>query len=339
MKQNHGRIVNNRKKGRRSRDSTCITFIFSLWIIQFSLAQQPGVSKQMNVIIILALILFILMKLIGKEKGTKAFFSLIINFLIIFTAIMLIAHNLNPIVITILACILISYVSLFTINGKHPKTYAAFWSTLLTLAVLFFFIYFIGYAARIQGFSEEEFEEISLYSLYIGTNFTKLIISTIIMSLIGAIIDTAISISSSMNEVFLHNPSITRRKLFESGLNISRDILGTTTNTLYFAFVGGYMALILWLKDLHYSFGTIINSKVFCSEIISILCSSLGVTLIIPITAGITSYILLSKKQPAVADGNLSENLEHLSDSSPGLAIDNNLSTDKKDIIKGDDIP
>lgn len=251
----------------------------------------------MNVIIVLAVILFILMKLIGKEKGTKSFLSLLINFLIIFVAIILIAHNFNSILITVLACLLISYISLFYINGKHPKTTAAFLSTLITLAILFFFIYVIGYATRIQGFSEEEFEEISLYSLYIGTNFTKIVISTIIMSLIGAIIDTAISISSSMNEVFLHNPNMTRGSLFKSGLNISRDILGTTTNTLYFAFVGGYMALILWLKDLHYSFGAIINSKVFCSEIISILCSSLGVTLIIPITAGITSYILSAGKQ------------------------------------------
>lgn len=250
----------------------------------------------MSVILVLAVILFILMKLIGKEKGTRSFLSLLLNFAIIFAAIILIAHGLNSIVITILACVLISYVSLFYINGKHPKTTAAFLSTLITLAILFFFVYFIGYKARIQGFSEEEFEEISLYSLYIGTNFTKIVISTIIMSLIGAIIDVAISISSSMNEVILHNPSITRRKLFESGLNIARDILGTTTNTLYFAFVGGYMALILWLKDLHYSFSTIINSKVFCTEIISILCSSLGVTLIIPITAGITSYILLAQK-------------------------------------------
>ncbi|WMJ87053.1 YibE/F family protein [Anaerocolumna sp. MB42-C2] len=250
----------------------------------------------MNVIIILAAILFILMKLIGKEKGVKSFFSLLINFFILYVAIILIAHNLNSIFITLLACFLISYITLFYINGISTKTIAAFLSTIVTLIALYLFIYLIGTITRIQGFGEEEFEEISIYSLYIGIDFTQVVISTIIIGLIGAIIDTAISISSSMNEVFLHNQSITRHNLFESGLNISRDILGTTTNTLYFAFVGGYMALILWLKDLNYSFGKIINSKIFCSEIISILCSGLGVALIIPITAGITSYLLTSRR-------------------------------------------
>lgn len=246
----------------------------------------------MNVIVVLAVILFSLMKLVGKEKGVKSFFTLLINFTILFVTIILIAQNINPIFITIIASLLVNYVTLFYINGIAPKTIAAFVSTLITLLALFLLIYIIGNITRIQGFSEEEFEEISFYSLNIGIDFTKLVISTIIMGLIGAVIDTAISISSAMNEVFLHNPSISRRKLFQSGMNISRDILGTTTNTLYFAFIGGYMALILWMKDLNYSFATIINSKIFCSEIISILFSGLGVTLIIPITAGITCYIL-----------------------------------------------
>jgi len=247
----------------------------------------------MNVIVVLAVILFILMKLIGKEKGVKSFFTLLINFSVLFIAVILISHNLNSIVITIIASLVVSYSTLFYINGITPKTIAAFFSTLITLAALFLLIYLIGSITRIQGFSEEEFEEISFYSLNIGIDFTKIVISTIIMGLIGAVIDTAISIASSMNEVFLHNPSISRRKLFESGMNISRDILGTTTNTLYFAFVGGYMALILWMKDLNYTFAAIINSKVFCSEIISILFSGLGVTLVIPVTAGITSLILI----------------------------------------------
>lgn len=254
----------------------------------------------MNVILILTAILYILMKLIGGEKGVRSFYSLILSFFIFMVSVLLMAHKFNIILVTILTCILVSYVTLFYINGKSRKTVSAFLSVLATLALLFLLIFFLGTTTRIQGFGQEEFEEISLYSLAIGIDFNKIAISTIIMGLIGAIIDTAISISSSMNEIFLHNPSITRRKLFASGLNISRDILGTTTNTLYFAFVGGYMALILWLKDLDYSLGTIVNSKVFCAEIISILCSGLGVTLIIPVTAGITAYMLISGREQSI---------------------------------------
>src|SRR5699024_7256385 len=105
------------------------------------------------------------------------------------------------------------------------------------------------------GFGEEEIDEISIFSLYLGIDFVKVGAAVIIMSTIGAITDVAISITSPMREVFRHHPDISQKELFFSGLNVGRDILGSNTNTLFFAFIGGYMGLLLWFKDLSYSFG------------------------------------------------------------------------------------
>jgi uncharacterized membrane protein len=87
-----------------------------------------------------------------------------------------------------------------------------------------------------------------------------------------------------------------RKELFTSGLSIGKDILGTSTNTLFFAFFGGYLALLIWFKDLSYSAGDIVNSKIFSAEMITILCAGIGVTLVIPITSGITAYFLVKTK-------------------------------------------
>jgi uncharacterized membrane protein len=116
------------------------------------------------------------------------------------------------------------------------------------------------------------------------------------MSTIGAIIDLSISISSPMREIAYHNPNITRRDLFSSGLSIGRDILGTSTNTLFFAFFGGYMGLLIWFKDLSYSIGEIVNSKVFSSEMIFIGSAGIGVALAIPVTSWITAYFLVKRR-------------------------------------------
>ncbi|MES9803775.1 YibE/F family protein, partial [Priestia megaterium] len=148
-------------------------------------------------------------------------------------------------------------------------------------------------------FGEEQEEEINAFSLYVGIDFAKIAICTIIMGAIGAIIDISLSISSSMNELFVHDPSVTKKNLFNSGLKIGRDILGTTTNTLYFAFVGGYLTLIIWFKRLSYSFGDIINSKTFCAEVISILSGGIGVAIIIPITSWISASIFLQQREKA----------------------------------------
>jgi len=251
----------------------------------------------LSTILVLAIILLILMKIIGGQRGVRSFIALLLNFGVLYIAIIFLAHGLNPLLITLTACLAISYITLFYINKVNEKTKAAFASTFITLVILILVIYKIGAAAKIQGFGEEEYDELSVYSLYIDLDFTKIIICTIIMGLIGAITDVAISISSAMNEIYIHNQSMNKWKLFESGMNVGKDILGTTTNTLYFAFIGGFMAMLLWFKDLSYSFLDIINSKVFGAELIQILCSGLGATLIIPVTALITSFILINRKR------------------------------------------
>lgn len=118
-----------------------------------------------------------------------------------------------------------------------------------------------------------------------------------IMSTIGAITDVAIAVTSPMREVFRHNPHISQRDLFMSGLSIGRDILGSNTNTLFFAFIGGYMALLIWFKDLKYTFGQIVNAKVFSAEMITIFSAGIGIALIVPIAAAINAIYLVKRQK------------------------------------------
>ncbi|MEG9297796.1 YibE/F family protein [Mangrovibacillus sp. Mu-81] len=251
----------------------------------------------MTVQLWLAAILFILMVGIGGKKGARSFVALFLNFGVLLLAIILMNDpHMNPIILTLFACVLISCISLFFISEINIKTVTAFISTIITTGALLFFILMLTDMAMIQGFSEEEIEEIGAFSLFVGVDFVKIGAAMIIMSTIGAIIDLSISISSPMREIYFHNPSISRKDLFISGLSIGRDILGTSTNTLFFAFFGGYMALLIWFKDLSYSIGEIVNSKVFSSEMIFIGSAGIGVALAIPVTSWITAYYLVKKR-------------------------------------------
>ncbi|MBT2692729.1 YibE/F family protein [Bacillus sp. ISL-55] len=251
----------------------------------------------MNALVVLAAILFILMAVVGRGKGVRSFLAIFFNFIVIFIAIIFMNDpNANPIIITLVACIFISVINLFYINEVNSTTKTAFISTVISTIVLLLFIFIIADRARIQGFGEEEIQELGMFSLHIGVDFVKIAVSVIIMSTIGAITDAAIAISSPMREIHYHNPDITRQDLFKSGLSIGRDILGTSTNTLFFAFFGSYLALLIWFKDLSYSAGEIINSKIFSAEMITILCAGIGVTLVIPITSWITAYFLVARK-------------------------------------------
>ena len=252
----------------------------------------------MNVLVVLAGILFLLMTLIGGRKGVRSFLAIFFNFgVIMITVILMNDPIIDPVILTIIACGVISCINLFYINGVNSKTKTAFLSTIICTVILLLFIVFITNKAMIQGFGEEEIGELGMFSLLVEVDFVKITVSVIIMSTIGAITDTAIAVSSPMREIHFHHPNISRKDLFRSGLNIGRDILGTSTNTLFFAFFGGYLALLIWFKDLSYSVGEVVNSKVFSAEMITILCAGIGVTLVIPITTWITAYFFVKNKE------------------------------------------
>jgi uncharacterized membrane protein len=252
----------------------------------------------MNVLVSLAAILFILMILIGGKKGARSFIAIFFNFGVLLLTILIMTNpHADPIILTLIACTVISCINLFYINEVNTKTTTAFISSIITMSILLFFIVIVTENAMIQGFGEEETEELSIFSLYIGVDFFKIGASVIIMSTIGAITDTAMAISSPMREMYNHNPLISRKDLFTFGLNIGKDILGTSTNTLFFAFFGGYMTLLIWFKNLSYSVGEIVNSKIFSAEMITIFCAGIGVALIIPITSWITAYFFVKTKE------------------------------------------
>lgn len=238
---------------------------------------------------ILILILLILMLYIDRKRGIKLFISICLNFLILIVLFYLISLGMNPVIISLLGCFLLSVIILYFVNGKNVKTEAAFISIVIVLVILAVFIFGITKMSRIAGFGYESFEEINMFSYDVKIDFTNIAVSLVLISLIGATTDAAIAISSALYEVYDNNRNLSKRELFLSGLSIGKDILCTTTNTLLFAFLGEFMTLVIWFAKGNYSFFDIVNAKTFCSEFIKILFTAIGCVMIIPISSYVTT--------------------------------------------------
>lgn len=243
----------------------------------------------------LIVVLFVLMTIVGGKRGVKSFFTLLFNFVTLFLMIGLIVFEVDPIKVTVVGSIIISSITLFYINGLNRKTIASLISVTFVVLITLLITYKMGTSAQIQGFSLEQSESISYLALNVRLNFNEIMVCEILLGLLGAIIDVSISISSAMNELYRHNPQITKGSLFGSGVNIGKDILGTMTNTLLFAYIGGFMTLLIWFGKYNYSVMDIINAKVFCAEAYQVLASGIGVILTIPVTAVLTMLILSLK--------------------------------------------
>ena len=242
--------------------------------------------------IILIILLFLLMIYIDIKRGIKLFLSIIFNFIILMIIFYLIALGLNPIICSLMGCFIISYIILYYVNEKNIKTESSLKSVIIVLIILSFLIFFVTKISRIAGFGYESYEEINMFSYDVKIDFTNIAMSMILISLIGATVDSSIAISSALYEVYDNNKNLSKKELFLSGMNIGRDILCTTNNTLMFAFLGEFMTLLIWFYKGDYSFLEIVNAKTFVSEMIKILFSALGCIIVIPITAYITTETL-----------------------------------------------
>ena len=242
--------------------------------------------------IILIILLFLLMIYIDIKRGIKLFLSILFNFIILMVIFYLIAIGLNPIICSLIGCFIISYIILYYVNERNIKTESSLKSVIIVLIILLFLIFFVTKISRIAGFGYESYEEINMFSYDVKIDFTDIAISMILISLIGATVDSSIAISSALYEVYDNNKNLSKKDLFLSGINIGRDILCTTNNTLMFAFLGEFMTLLIWFYKGNYSFSEIVNAKTFVSEMIKILFSAVGCIIVIPITAYITTETL-----------------------------------------------
>ncbi len=240
-------------------------------------------------ITILFIIFFSLLLLVGRERGFKTFLSFILSLFLIILYVRFMALGISAIVLAIITCILSTIVSLFILNGYNNKTKSSFISILFVLLIISIFIIVIGKVSHVGGFSVEELDTVGMYNRDINYNMNDVIVGVYLVCIIGTVIDTSISISSAMNEILVNNRDISSKELFKSGMNVGKDILATTINTLYFAIISGFIGFFMWHRDT--SFGYIINYKAFAQVILELLLSFITSILIIPITAYISSKL------------------------------------------------
>ena len=116
-------------------------------------------------------------------------------------------------------------------------------------------------------------------------NLRALIFAMITIGAMGAVMDVAMDIASSLYEVKRHAPQIRDRELFKSGMNIGRDVMGTMANTLVLAYIGSSLCSILLKISYAYSFNQLMNTESIVVELLNALVGSMAILLTIPLTA------------------------------------------------------
>ncbi len=231
--------------------------------------------------------------LVGGKRGIKAIIGLLLTIIFIyFILIKRVFAGDNAIFWTILTSMLIIGGTFIVIGGINKKILTAAIGTLGGVISAGGIALFFNHLAKMSGACEDAIQ-LSINMSTISFNFRDLLFVGIIISAIGACMDVGMSIASSLDEIKMKNPDITWKELFKSGMNIGRDVIGTMTNTLILAYVGGSLTLILLFMACNMGFTEILNKETIAEQVIAAISGSIGVVYTVPITS--FAYSVLNK--------------------------------------------
>ncbi|MDQ0862284.1 YibE/F family protein [Bacillus sp. V2I10] len=246
--------------------------------------------KRDKYVLIIAWIFILTLLIVGKKQGLFSIISLVVNAALLSYAldIYLNTSGISLVLICSISAIFFTFISLLLVNGFNGKTYAAIIATLLGTFISLLITYLVMWLTSGNGLRYEEMQ-------FLTRPPQMVFMAGVLVGSLGAVMDVAITMSSSIYGLYEKNNNIPIKALKTSGMNIGKDIMGTMTNILFFAYISGSIPmLILYLKNASpLAFTLSMNLSL---ELARALAGGIGIVLTIPIGL-YTSIFFINRKR------------------------------------------
>ncbi len=239
---------------------------------------------------------------IGGWQGIKGALSLVFTFgCIIWVYLPLVYRGWSPFWTAVLISAITTVVSMWLIGGPTRKTLVATAGTVAGVVLAGLFSSMFSFATGITGWNVSDIESLMTLWNTGGIQVGGLLFSGLLISSLGAMMDVGMSIASAMTEIQAQTPGISRRDLFQAGMRVGRDMMGTNSNTLILAFAGGSISMLVLDYAYDLPWLQIINSNNIGIAIMQGLSGSFGVVLGVPVTVAMAMllYTLPRRHQEA----------------------------------------
>lgn len=242
-------------------------------------------------------VFLLLICIIGGMNGVKSVIGLIFTVVsIVYIFLPMIYLGVSPFGAAVFVVVITTVVTMYLIGGISVKTLACVIGTTAGVVIAGIAAWLFGMSADIDGYNVSNIETL----VYVGQN-TKiqiggLLFAGILIAALGAVMDVAMSVSSAICEINDKTGNLTWLEFFKSGLHVGRDMMGTMSNTLILAFVGGSLSTLVIDYAYNLPFIQLINSYNIGIEIMQGIAGSIGVILTVPFVALVTSVLLVYQR-------------------------------------------
>jgi uncharacterized membrane protein len=263
----------------------------------------------------------------ARWQGARALLGLAFTLLLLVGFVVpAILGGAAPVPVALIGALVIMVMTLYLSHGFSRKTTAAVVGTTLALALTGGLAALFVALASLTGFTSEEAR---LANLQVGgLSLRGLLLAGIIIGGLGVLDDVTMSQSSTVFELHRANPRATFTQLLTGALNVGRDHIAATVNTLFLAYAGASLPLLILFVTGIDPVGTILTSEIVAVEVVRTLVGSVGLIAAVPLTTALAAAVVRAEPEAAAAEAVLGGHVHghapgrHAADATPPPAVE-----------------
>ncbi|MCL2238751.1 MAG: YibE/F family protein [Defluviitaleaceae bacterium] len=245
---------------------------------------------RINYVIYLGALFLVLVVLFGKRKGLNSLIALGFTCMAVFSVFVpAILSGRNIYATTIITCAFVIISTLLTVVGLNKKALSSMLGCMGGVLLAGIIMLVMDRFLNLTGLIDDDTRYLRMLGNNININ--AIIFASVTIGAMGAIMDVAMSIASSLWEVRIARGASNFHGLFTAGINIGKDILGTMLNTLILAYIGSSLSTILLIIAHTNSYVELFNREMVIVELLRALTGSFGMFLAIPLTAALCGFL------------------------------------------------
>jgi uncharacterized membrane protein len=242
-------------------------------------------------------VLFVLAVLVlGRWKGAGALAGLAVS-LAVLTAFALpsLLDGNAPLLVAIVAATAIAFVAIFLAHGVTISSAVSLLSSFVCLVMTGVLGWIFVEAANFTGYTEESSFFLNAFGVPIDAR--GILLAGIIIGSLGVLDDVIVTQVSAVAQLKRARPESGWRELFRPALDIGRDHVSSTVNTLFLAYAGAALPLLLLFSEAQQSVSGVATREVVAVEIVRALVGSIGLVASVPVSTLLAS-LAISGREP-----------------------------------------
>jgi len=234
----------------------------------------------------------------GRWQGLRSLVALACTFAVIVGFVVpAILRGRSPVPVALVGAMAIMLISLYLAHGFGRKTTAAVVGTALALGLTAALTTGFVELASLTGLASQDALNASFQVG--GISLRGLLLAGIIIGGLGVLDDVTVSQASVVFELRRADPAAGFGELVRGALVVGRDHIAATVNTLFLAYAGASLPLLVLFVSGGDALSTVATAEAVAVEVVRTLCGSVGLIAAVPLTTLLAAGLAL--EGPAAA--------------------------------------